>query len=137
MIDIKDVVAGKYDGKMIYICDYRFNDVNDKPIRFILPQKVLVVSAEDVDKNIYYSKSCFLALNKKGEPTNKVIAVFDNTGFRSITGTPCKVFDNMTDCITEFKVMVNDNIKKIDEWKKSQDARYSDLVKKNNELLEI
>lgn len=136
MIDIKDIIEGKYNGKMVYICDYRFKDINDKPIRFIPPQKVLVVSSEDVNKKIYYSDSCFLVLNKKGEPTNKVIVVFDNTGFRSFRGIPCKVFDNMEECVLEFKTLVNENIKKIDEWKKAQDARYLELVKKNNELLE-
>lgn len=137
MIDIKDVMNGKYNGKMIYICDYRFNDVNDKPIRFILPQKVLVVSAKDVDKRIYYSESCFLALNKKGEPTSKVIPVVDNTGFRSISGTPCRTFETMEECLTSFKEMVRENIKKIDDWKNNQDIRYSELVKKNKELLEL
>ncbi len=137
MIDIKEILSGKYDGKMVYICDYRFNDVNNKPIRFIFPQKVLVVSAKDVDKRIYYSSSCFLALNKKGEPTSKIIPVVDNTGFRSISGVPCKTFETFEECVFEFKEMVKENIKQIEKWKIEQDSRYASLVKENSDLLEM
>jgi len=137
MINIQDISDGGYNGKMVYICDYRFNDVNDKPIRFIIPQKVLVVSSKDVDKRIYYSDSCFLVLNKKDEPTKKIISIFDNTGFRSFPGIPCKVFSTMEECTTEFKKMVQENIKQIEVWKNNQDIRYSELVKKNMDLLKM
>lgn len=43
----------------------------------------------------------------------------------------------MEECIESFKEMVRENIKKIDDWKNNQDIRYSELVKKNKELLEL
>lgn len=80
-------------GDKVWVCDYRFNnEYIKKPIRHVPPTKVMIDSNENTKKRVYYSDHHFKALNKKDEPTSKVIAPFDNTGFRSYTGIPVQVF---------------------------------------------
>lgn len=97
-IDIAKVRSGLRDGEVVYVCDYRYNSFSSKPIRHIKPTKVLIRSNNKIKKNIYYSESHFVKLNKKGEETSTIISLFDNTGFRSNTGTPLAVFDNVREC---------------------------------------
>ncbi len=107
-INIKDITEGKYNGKYVYISDIRDNgNPFEKLIRNIPPQKVLVRCNKHLNKNktIYYSESHFLGLNKNGEPLkSKVIAPYDNTGYRAFTGTPLKVFDNLKDCEESYNI---------------------------------
>ena len=118
-IDIKDVTEGRYDGKEVYICDYRLGDggILKKPIRNLPPQKVLVRSNDELPKNktIYYSNSHFVKLKSNGLPSSAVIPVFDNTGYRMYSGVPVKIFDNMDECVVEFQKMVDEVI---DKWEK-------------------
>ncbi len=101
MINIQDIRDGKLDGQYIWICDFRFKDFRNKPIRNVKPQKVLVRNNSELNKNkiIYYSSSHFIALNKKDEPIkSKVIGLFDNTGFRSYTGIAVNCFETEEEC---------------------------------------
>lgn len=80
-------------GDEVWVCDYRFNnEYIKKPIRHVPPTKVVIDLSENIKKRIYYSDYYFKVLNKKGEPTSKVIAPFDNTGFRSYKGVAVQVF---------------------------------------------
>ncbi len=100
-IDIKKITNGDMNGQYVWICDYRPSKtgIHAKPVRHVKPQKVLVVDTDEVRKKIYYSQSCFLGLNKKGEPLkSKAIVVFDSTGYRTYTGIPVCVFDNEKEC---------------------------------------
>lgn len=97
-IDPKEIANGSYDGKKVFICDYRVPDLNKKPIRSVEPTEVMVIDNDQTKKRIYYSSSHFVPLKKNGEPSSKVIPLYDNTGFRSYTGEPVKVFDNMAEC---------------------------------------
>lgn len=36
----------------------------------------------------------------------QIIAPFDNTGYRSYSGTPVKVFDNIEDCVKAYNEMI-------------------------------
>lgn len=83
-------------GDKLWICDYRFNNLFiEKPIRHVIPTHVVIESNEDLPKNkrVHYSDYHFKCLNKNGSPLKgKIIAPFDNTGFRSYTGVALKVF---------------------------------------------
>ena len=48
-----DIRNGKYDGQVVYICDYRLGDkgIHAKPIRNVKPMKVLVRSNKELPKN--------------------------------------------------------------------------------------
>lgn len=118
VIDIEKVTSGSMNGEYVWVCGYRQPDLNKKPIRNVPPQKVLVASADSVKGNVYYSKSVFLKLNKKGEPTKSAIKVFDNTGYRFYTGVSVNVFDNEAECKAKWKDQVSDVIGQL-EYKKS------------------
>lgn len=92
-ININEMRHNQMDGEYVWITDFRYNDYSNKPIRHIKPQKVLIRSNTKTNKKIYYSESHFVGLKRNGEPLKTgVIPFFDNTGFRSFTGTSVKVF---------------------------------------------
>lgn len=98
---IENISNGKMDGKIFYICDIRHNgNPFEKFIRNVKPTKVIVTNNDELPKSkrIYYSESYFVPLDKNDKPSKKVIGLYDNTGYRSYTGTPLNVFENMKDC---------------------------------------
>jgi len=117
---LEDVRNGKLNGQMVWICDLRYDNYGDKPIRHIRPTKALVRDNKETTKNIYYSESHFVELNKKDEPIkSKVHSVFDSTGFRSRTGTPLQVFNNEADCRKAYTSQVSVAIHGLENHKKS------------------
>lgn len=104
-------------GKVLWICDYRRPDLDKKPIRHVPPTKVILLSNENLpaNKRIYYSENHFVKLNSKGMPSSTIIPLFDNTGYRSNTGTPLNVFDNEQECIDCYNKQADEIIKALDE----------------------
>jgi len=106
-VDIDKITNGSMDYEQVWICDFR-RRFPDKPVRKVLPTKVEIRPISDAgNKNIYYTQSCFFKLNKKGEWTKRPIPVFDNTGYRSRTGTPLRVFTDKNECKACFKGLCN------------------------------
>lgn len=95
---IKEIADGLRDGERFFISDLRAaeNPLN-KPIRNVKPVEVVVQSNSSLPatKKIYYSRSHFRTLNANGSPSSKIIALFDNTGYRMRSGTPLRVFTSM------------------------------------------
>lgn len=87
-------------GSTVWICDYRYRDIDDKPIRHVKPTQVIIVDNEELPKNkrVYYSEVHFRPLGKSGAPLKQVIAPFDNTGYRSNTGTSVNIFFTEEEC---------------------------------------
>lgn len=104
-INIKDITNGKMNGRYVWICDYRPSKggINDKPIRHVKPQKVLVRSNEETKERVYYSESHFAVLNKNGKALKKIIKPFDSTGYRWYPGIPVRVFNNEEECIAQYE----------------------------------
>lgn len=52
-------------GKDVWICDYRINDPNNKPIRNVQPKMVRVFNNDNLpkNKNVYYSPIVILTGN--------------------------------------------------------------------------
>lgn len=117
-IDINEITGtDKWIGKKLWICDYRQEDINKKPIRHQRPTEVIVRSISELPKNkkVYYTKNFFSKLNNKGEFINSsIIPVFDNTGYRSMTGIPLAAFDNEEECKMHYSEQVDKIIKMID-----------------------
>ena len=112
MIDINKIREGKYNGKDVWICDLRYNDYSNKPIRNVKPIKVLVRSNSLTSKTVYYSSSHFVAYNKKGKVLeSKVIVPFDTTGNRGYTGVSVNCFASEKECIAHYKKQVTEAIK--------------------------
>lgn len=113
-IDINDIVEGyKYRGKILYVCDYRKDQIDKKAIRHVKPTKVIVLNEEDFINagkkypTVYYSNVALVTLNKNDEPVySKVIAPFDTTGYRSFAGIGLMFFDNLDECINEYNNQV-------------------------------
>jgi hypothetical protein len=129
---VEDVKSGKLNGKMVWICDLRFDNYGEKPIRHVKPQEVLVRPNSETTKRIYYSESHFVGLNKKGEPVkSKTYSPVDNTGYRSRSGTALQVFDNEADCRKAYTKQIATAIHGLENYKKSQikmiDEKINDL----------
>lgn len=88
----------------VWICDYRFNDIQEKPIRHLPPQEVAVISNTELPKNktVYYSEFHFRPLGKKGNVLSSVISPYDNTGYRSYTGVSINIFLDKDECIEHY-----------------------------------
>ena len=84
----------EFNSKKVWICDLRYNDYSNKPIRNVRPMQVLVRSNKYTTKTVYYSESHFVGYNKKGELLKrKTIVPFDTTGNRGYTGVPVNCFE--------------------------------------------
>jgi hypothetical protein len=115
-IKLEDLKAGQ----KVYICDYRQEDLNKKPIRNVNPMLVQVVSNDDLPKNktVYYSELHFRMIKNKGEGvTARIIPPFDNTGYRSYPGVMLNIFDNYEECADLFKVQIDDVIERLEHKK--------------------
>ena len=107
-VDIKEITSGSRDGETVWVCDIRYNVYSEatKPLRHVMPTQVQVTNNDQLPKNktVYYSDSHFLVLSKSGKPLkSKVIAPFDNTGYRAHTGTPLNVFTTAAECKAHYK----------------------------------
>ena len=100
-IDIRCVANGSMDGATLWVCDLRYKDYTQKPIRNVPPTKVVVVA--NGTTKVYYSQSHFRTLKKDGTASSKVIKPYDNTGFRSYTGEPLNVFETEGECVAKYR----------------------------------
>lgn len=133
-IAISEITTGKWDDKYVWICDYRYLDINTKPIRHIEPQRVLVRDNHETVKRFYYSESHFVGLKRDGTPAkNRLISVFDNTGYRSRTGTPVRAFTTEKECKEAYNdfcvVVLNQTMEYKESMMKALDARIYILTK--------
>jgi len=123
-------------GQVVYICDYRFIDINNKPIRHVKPTKVMVVDNSELPKNktVYYSETHFRPFTKTGKVSNKIIAPFDNTGYRYRTGGCVNIYDNMEECIEKYNKQCELAINELNVGKTNAIDRFDGLIKdvKNN-----
>lgn len=115
----RDVSNGSLDGQHVWICDMRYNDPNNKPVRHVKPQRVLVRSNADTPKLVtYYSASHFVVLKADGTPSaSQTLGLVDNTGYRTISGKPVRIFDNPGECTSAYHAMCTAAIQQLEEHK--------------------
>lgn len=131
----KDVI-----GKTVWICDYRFNNVLEKPIRHIKPTKVEIFDNFDLPKHktVYYSTIHFRPYGKKGQPLKQIIAPFDNTGFRSCTGVSLNIFLTEEECIEHYLNQCQKIRKDIQsEWKSVENTFHEKLMSVTQEMYDL
>ena len=141
-IDIKEITSGSRDGEVVWVCDFRFNKYRKatKPLRHVKPTEVIVVCNESLPKNktVYYSESHFLPLNKQGDPIkSKIIAPFDNTGYRALTGTPLNIFTDEAECKSHYKKQCDDIIELLKSRQVKANEFFNSEIKKIKILREI
>lgn len=92
-------------GDTVWVCDYRHDDITEKPIRNIKPTEVVVVNNDDLPKNerVHYADIHFKPIGKNGEMLKKIIKPYDNTGYRSYAGVSLNIFFTKEDCIEKYK----------------------------------
>jgi hypothetical protein len=129
MINTKDITEGKLNGQMVWICDYRFDDYSNKPIRSIKPTQVLIRDNDETTKTIYYSTSHFIQIDSKGNLLkSKIIGVYDTTGYRSYPGIAVNCFRTKKECDTFYKKQINEAIKGLQDYKQKVDLRIFGLI---------
>ncbi len=132
-MDIQSIKSGKNNGQIVWICDLRYNDYSNKPIRHIKPTRVLIRSNSEINKTIYYSDSHFVALNNKDEIVkSKVFSLYDNTGFRSFTGVALQVFETEQECMDAYRKQCDVAIAGLTEYKITEIQKIDNKI---NELL--
>lgn len=128
-------------GEEVWICDYRYNDIDNQPIRHITPRKVVVVSNEELPKNkrVYYSSFHFRPVNEKGKILSQVIAPYDNTGYRAYTGVSINIFYFEDECKKHYKKQCKENLKKFEAAKISKmeyyDQKINEIKEEMNRIL--
>ncbi|MBE7896095.1 hypothetical protein G7L40_20655 [Paenibacillus polymyxa] len=127
-------------GEEVWICDYRYNDVDNKAIRHIPPKKVVVVNNEDLPKNkrVYYSEFHFRELKESGKLSSTVIAPYDNTGYRAYTGVSLNIFYDKEECIKHYLNQCVENLKQFDDAKVKKNTYYSQKIDEiNQEIMKL
>jgi hypothetical protein len=107
MIDIKKITSGELDGETVWICDLRYTDFANKPIRHVRPTQVMVMPNSETKKKIYYSESHFAVIGKNGKPLkSKIVAPYDTTGYRAYPGIAVKCFEIEAECAEFYKKQI-------------------------------
>lgn len=135
--DYKDKVVIEEE---VWICDYRFNDIDNKPIRHVKPKRVVVWSNRDLPKNkkVYYSEFHFREIKENGKPSSTVIVPYDNTGYRSYAGDSLNIFYDEKECIKHYKKQCKEIIKRFEAAKESRLKYYDEKIAEiNNEMEEF
>ncbi|PHA03004.1 hypothetical protein COE51_01285 [Bacillus pseudomycoides] len=117
-------------GDEVFICDYRFNDIDNKAIRHVKPQKVVLFSNDDLPKNktVYYSEYHFRPLNAKGKALSKIIAPYDNTGYRSYTGVSLNIFLTEEECVEHYKQQCEEIIERFEKAKLDKAKYFDEMI---------
>lgn len=122
-------------GDTVWVCDYRHNDILEKPIRHVEPQKVFVVCNSELPKNktVYYSDFHFRPVGNKGQMLSKIIAPFDNTGYRSYTGVSLNIFLTKEECIEHYIKQCNDIKDSVESERKRVSVKLNQMIDDVNE----
>lgn len=134
-MDTIEVMKGQHLGKKVWICRYHRPSFDKKPLRCVPPTHVLVRSNEELPKgkNVYYSVSHFVVLNKKGEPSSKIHSPVDATGWRNRSGDPVFTFSTEEECKSSWNEQINEHLLRLEEYVKSEEYR---LTSEKDLLLE-
>ncbi|QNR65382.1 hypothetical protein IAQ67_15930 [Paenibacillus peoriae] len=127
-------------GEEVWVCDYRYNDVDNKPIRHIPPKKVVVVSNEDLPKNkrVYYSDFHFRELKGNGKLSSTIIAPYDNTGYRAYTGESLNIFYAKEECVKHYLNQCMENLRQFEDAKTRKTTYYNNKIDEiNQEITEL
>lgn len=105
--DYENNLTQGHSNEPVWVCDLRYEDYGNKPIRHVAP--TLVIPRDNTElpksKTVYYSPIHFVKLKANGEPGAQIIAPFDNTGFRGRTGHSVFVFTSKEECENHYETL--------------------------------
>lgn len=132
-ISEEEITNGSRDGEIVYVTHFNPN-LDQKATRDVKPTKVMVCSndAYPTKSAVHYSHSHFRKLKANGEPSSTVIKVYDNTGYRSYTGVPLHIFDNMDEAIMDYQESVQKFIGDLEEAKVRVVNNYDKRIEEMN-----
>ena len=122
----------------VWISDYRLGtDPTSKPIRHVKPTKVKIVNNDKLPKNkkVYSSNYHFRTLNKNGTISSKIIAPYDNTGFRSYTGVSLNIFMTEEECREHYLSQCESVKNALEEYKDIYMKTFDVLINEADELI--
>ena len=141
--DLEDLIVDKKikEGDTLWITDFRFGSDGalNKPIRHVKPTKVKLVSNSELPKNktVYYSNYHFRPINKNGETSkSRIIAPYDNTGYRSYTGVSLNIFTDEKECKDFYIDLCKNRLVDIDIEKRSILRSLNTKEEEINKLIE-
>lgn len=135
-IDHNRILNGNLSGHILWVTDLHFRDLQKKAIRNVPPTKVLVRPNSALTKpmSIYYSDYHLVVLGRDNKPTSKIIQLFDNTGYRSRTGSPVLLFTNEKDAKEAYAALAQKFLERVKEEKASVDKLWEDRIQYLQEL---
>lgn len=105
-------------GKDVWICDYRLGQggATNKPIRSIKPTQVRIFDNEQLPENkqVKYSPIYFKEI-KNGKITSKIIAPYDNTGYRWYFSVSVNIFEDEKACLLHYKQQIKRVLSQYDD----------------------
>lgn len=122
------------ENQEVWICDFRYNNIDEKAIRHIRPQKVVALGNDKLpsNKTVYHSEFHFRPIGKKGEPLKQVIAPFDNTAW----GKSVNIFFEEEECKNFYISQCQDIIEECEKQKISRIKAYNNLIDEVNREIE-
>lgn len=131
-LDKKELSNGIHNGKVVWICDYRWTDFDKKEDRNIKPTQALVRSTTETSKRVNYS-DCFFSEIKKDKVVNSsIIKLFDNTGYRTYAGIALNVFTEESQCQKHYKMQADAVLKDFCKYREEKLKRL-DII--SNQIL--
>lgn len=136
--EFSELVANQQvtSGDFFWICDYRHEDIMQKPIRHVKPQEVAFFKNSDnpPGKRIFYTDMHFRPLGKNDFVKKQIIAPYDNTAW----GQAVRVFVTERECRAFYVAQceaINSQIKEAKEkWEKlfvSMETSVAKEIKEN------
>jgi len=118
--------SNKYDGAFFWVCDYRFNTMDKKPIRHIKPMRVQM--RQTIEDHPFYNGIHYIIrfykLNKKGEASaSNPLKLWDNTSWAE----PLKIFTEEAECRAAYRALCIKNEERLYEWFRKCKARRDSL----------
>jgi len=119
------------NGEEVWVCDYRFTSLGNKPIRVIVPTLCIIHVSFYVDK--YYPRGNPIpVVELKIKKNGKDLKVEDNT---TAYNNWLKIFNDEQECRAFFREQMTENLDDLDEWEKGQIERAAELRATMHKLL--
>lgn len=118
------------DGTHFWVVDFRHENVLEKPIRNVKPTEVVLMGNASLPKGkrVYYAEHHFRPIGKNGNPMAKVIAPYDNTGFRGYTGESLNIFHTKQEAVDFYKKQCEKVQEQLEEADKAWKIRHETIL---------
>ena len=129
--DIEELKKVGYSGLRFWVCDYRFRNIDQKPIRAVTPTEAIYTYEKGTSSS--YDKLYFKAISSKtGVVLSKLISIYDNTAYSSEL---LHVFDTEAECREFFAKQVKEILDALSDYEKNMIDRNNGIRVKLKDFL--